>query len=429
MKKSGFSGLRVLVALPMYGGSLPIGRYCVKALLKMGVNVRVYDSPVYYSALSQLKNLDLSPAGINNLEMSFRRVVSQGLLAMAREQGTQIVLALAQAPLDTLVLKKLRDEGIITVMWFVEDYRIFQYWRYLAPCYDAFAIIQKEPFLTELKKIGQAHPLYLPLAALPDFHKPLELSDADKDFYGADISFLGAGYPNRRVAFRSLANEDFKIWGNDWNDEKFLKNHLQKNGARIDEEESVKIYNASKINLNLHSGVQADQLVSNGDFVNPRTFELASIGAFQLVDKRSLMGELFEEDELATFSSIEEMLAKIKYFLANPEAGKAIAEKSRKKVLKEHTYEKRMETLLDFLLGNFPIQQKKSDEDNFLSDLPEEFRKSVHELADSLGLGPNPGFAEIVSLIRRQATPLTKLETAILFLDEWHEEKKFKKPQ
>lgn len=428
-EKTGFSGLRVLVVLPMYGGSLPIGRYCALALRKMGVNVRVYDSTVYYSAFSGLMNLDLSPAGINNLKNSFLRLVSQGILAMAREQGTQIVLALAQAPLDTLVLKKLRSEGIHTAMWFVEDYRVFEYWRYLAPCYDVFAVIQKEPFISELKKIGQTHPLYLPLAALPEFHKPLELSEADKSFYGADIAFLGAGYPNRRAAFRSLAAENFKIWGNDWDGEEFLKNHIQKNGARIDENESVKIYNASKINLNLHSSVQADNLVTNGDFVNPRTFELASIGAFQLVDKRTLMGELFEEDELATFSSMEEMLQKIKYFLANPEAGKKIAAKSREKALKEHTYEHRMKTFLDFMIQNFPALDKHAPDDDFLSHLPAKFREDVRKLAESLGLGPNPGFEAMVSLIRQRKTPLTELETAILFLDEWHKEKNFKKPR
>ena len=65
----------------------------------------------------------------------------------------------------------------------------------------------------------------------------------------------------------------------------------------------MKIYNASKININLHSSLQTTDLVSRGDFVNPRTFELAAAGAFQLVDERSLLGELFGADELATFTS------------------------------------------------------------------------------------------------------------------------------
>lgn len=428
-ERTRFSGLRVLVVLPFYGGSLPIGRYCAKALRKIGANVRVYDSPIYFPAFSHLKDLDLSAAAINNLEKSFLRVVSQGILAMAREQKTQIVLALAQAPLDILALKRLRDEGVATVMWFVEDYQIFQYWRYLAPYYDAFAIIQKEPFISELKKIGQNHSLYLPLAALTDFHKPLELSEADKNFYESDISFLGAGYPNRRKAFRVLAQENFKIWGSDWDGEEFLKSHIQKNGSRINEEESVKIYNASKINLNLHSSPRADALVGNGDFVNPRTFELASIGAFQLVDKRALMDELFEEDELVTFTSISEMLAKIKYYLAHPEERKAIAKKSRSKVLRSHTYEHRMETLLDFILQNFPLLQKEQPTEDFLSALPEKFRKKVKDLCHSLGLAQNPDFEELVTHIRKQKKPLTELETAILFLDEWYKEKNFKKPQ
>lgn len=136
-------------------------------------------------------------------------------------------------------------------MWFVEDYQIFNYWRAYAPLYDVFAVIQKEPFLSKLAALGNVRSLYLPLAALPDFHKPLTLSPAEKREYGADIGFLGAGYPNRRLAFRRLAGRDFKIWGSDWEGESLLAGNIQRQGARISEEESVRIYNATRVNLNL----------------------------------------------------------------------------------------------------------------------------------------------------------------------------------
>ena len=37
--------LRILVVLPLYGGSLPIGRYCARALSSMGHAVRVSVAP------------------------------------------------------------------------------------------------------------------------------------------------------------------------------------------------------------------------------------------------------------------------------------------------------------------------------------------------------------------------------------------------
>ena len=160
-------------------------------------------------------------------------------------------------------------------MWFVEDHEVFDYWKAYAPLYDVFAVIQKEPFLSMLSGIGQGNALYLPLAAQPDFHKPLELTEQEKREYGADIGFLGAGYPNRRLAFRQLVGRDFKIWGSDWDGESLLAPHVQRGSARIDADESVKIYNATRVNLNLHSSLGTAELVSKGDFVNPRTFELA----------------------------------------------------------------------------------------------------------------------------------------------------------
>ena len=351
------TSLRILVILPMYGGSLPIGRYCASALRGLGHTVRLFEAPLLYPAFTGHKGLGLTPAQTVPLENSFLQVVSQAIWAQVQSLEPHFVLALAQAPMSRSLLQRLRRAGVRTAMWFVEDYRIFNYWRTYAPLYDAFAVIQQEPFLSELARIGQAHALYLPLAALPEFHKPLELSLAEQKEYGSDIAFLGAGYPNRRLAFRPLAGRDFKIWGSDWEGESLLAGNIQRRGARISEEESVKVYNAARVNLNLHSSLQGGDLVSHGDFVNPRTFELAAMGAFQLVDQRSLLGELFAPDELATFTSMNEFYAGIDHFLAHPEEREAYARRARERTLREHTYERRMDALLDYLeaeLGPWP---------------------------------------------------------------------------
>ncbi|WP_300124245.1 DUF3880 domain-containing protein, partial [Desulfovibrio sp.] len=242
--------LRILVVLPMYGGSLPIGRYCARALTDLGHTVRVFDAPALHPAFTGLGRLDLTPARKSSLEADFLQVVAKAIWAQVEELEPQFVLALAQAPMGHRLLQKLRRAGVRTAMWFVEDYRIFTYWRAYAPLYDMFAVIQKEPFLAELAAIGQPHALYLPLAALPEFHRPLVLSPAEQREYGSDIAFLGAGYPNRRLAFRPLAGRDFKIWGSDWEGENLLARNIQRGGSRIGEEESVKIYNAAKVNLN-----------------------------------------------------------------------------------------------------------------------------------------------------------------------------------
>lgn len=411
------SPLRILVVLPLYGGSEPIGRYCAEALKKLGHSVRVFDAPALLDGYKGIKKIDVTPNRSERLINSFLRLVSQAAWTQAEEQNSQIVLALAQAPLSRATLAKMRQAGMKTAMWFVEDYRVFDYWRAYAPLYDAFAVIQKEPFLGELRKIGQEHSFYLPLAALPEFHAPLKLSPAEKKEYGADISFLGSGYPNRRVAFRPLAGKNFKIWGTEWDGENVLKDHVQRNGARITAEESVKIYNASKINLNLHSNLDGNLLISRGDFVNPRTFELAAMGAFQLTDKRELMPELFDPDEIATFETIDEFYECIERFLRDPEAREKYARKARERVLRDHTYERRMETFVDYMVKSFAIKSEISGDAIETGD--PEFERDLRDLREKLGLAPNAAFADVVATLRRKSGELTELEAAILFLDEW----------
>ena len=302
--------LRVLVILPLYGGSLPIGHYCVEALRDLGHKAEAFMAPDFYPAFTALKNLQVTADRLSYLENSFLQVVSQAVLAKVEVFEPDLVLCMAQAPLTHQALKRLRKDNVATAMWFVEDHRLFTYWKAFAPYYDYFAVIQKEPLLNDLAELDVAA-LYLPLAALPKLHCPLELSALDLRRYGADISFMGAGYPNRREAFRQLAHLDFKIWGTEWDNEYALAPLVQQGGARISPEEAVKIYNASKINLNLHSSVNPKTLVTGGDFVNPRTFELAACRVFQLVDERTLLPELFAPDELATFSSMEDLKSKI----------------------------------------------------------------------------------------------------------------------
>lgn len=412
--------LRILVVLPMYGGSLPIGEYCASALRDLGHSVRVFEAPLFYSAFTALKELALAPDQTARLENSFLQVVGQAIWAQVEGFEPHLVLAMAQAPMSRLLLQKIRSAKIKTAMWFVEDYAIFQYWQSYAPLYDLFAVIQKEPFFDLLKEVGQEKVIYLPLAALPKVHQPLELTEAEKQEYGASISFFGAGYPNRRLAFHALANRDFKIWGCDWDGEDILAKNIQRGGIRIDAKESIKIANASTINLNLHSSLKSDQLVSHGDFVNPRTFELASMGAFQLIDKRSLLPELFAEDELATFSTLEEMYQKIDYFSTHAEERQQYCAKARARVLKEHTYQQRMQSLLDAFEEYFgPWADTQSVE---MSIVPESLQAELVPLLANLGLGPNANFLDVSDALRRRSGELSEIETALLFLDEWRKQ-------
>ncbi|MGE4299896.1 MAG: glycosyltransferase [Desulfovibrionaceae bacterium] len=417
------STLRVLVVLPMYGGSLPIGRYCAQALREAGHTVEVFEAPAFHSAFMALRDLRVTGDRLEYLDNTFAQFLSQAVLAKAETFEPDLVLALAQAPLSRQALKRLRRDNVATAMWFVEDFRLFTYWRSFAPYYDFFAVIQREPFLSELAAIGVDNALYLPMAALPSFHKPLELSPVDRRKYGADVSFLGAGYANRRVAFRKLLHLDFKLWGNDWDGEHALHKVLQLGGARVSSEDMVKIFNATKINLNLHSSVRADQLVSHGDFVNPRTFELAACGAFQLVDERALLPGLFQPGELATFASMDDLLEKLHHYLNHPDEREALARAARERVLADHTYAARMDALMAFIASRRPgWPVSRAREAALPAGFPEELTHEMHAMLEGLGVPGDAAFSDVVWALRQRQGTLSDLETAILFLDEWRKQ-------
>ncbi|MCJ2163856.1 MULTISPECIES: glycosyltransferase [unclassified Pseudodesulfovibrio] len=412
--------LRILVVLPFYGGSLPIGRYVASALNEDGHLAEVFEAPEFYSAYDSLNNLKVTTDRLEYLRNSYLNVVSQSILAKVETFEPDLVLAMAQAPLNHQALKRLRRDGVATAMWFVEDYNLFTYWKSFAPMYDVFAVIQKGKIFEDLATIGQPNALYLPLAAQPDFHKPMDLTPVEKRKFGSEVSFMGAGYPNRRVAFRELINHDFKIWGNEWDGDHVLQPLVQLKGARVTPEECVKIFNATKINLNLHSSIQTDELVTLSDFVNPRTFELAACGAFQLVDKRTLMKDAFTEEELATFTSMEELVDKIDYFASRPEEREQIAKKSRERVLKEHTYVHRMRSLIAFTrerIESWP--RKRTVSPVFATNFPPELEKDIRNLLGKLSLPNDVSFEDLVWAVRQQQGTLSDLDTAILFLDEW----------
>ncbi|MFO0730010.1 MAG: DUF3880 domain-containing protein [Nitrospiraceae bacterium] len=281
------------------------------------------------------------------LQSRFAEVLSQYTMASLADSPPDLVLSLAQAPLTLPVLQHLRKKKFLTAMWFVENYRHLTYWQQMAAGYEFWFVIQKERCQEALRQAGARQVHYLPMAADPSVHRPLELTEAERQRYGADVAFVGAGYANRRQLLPSLIGHpwSFKIWGNEWDGATDLLPALQLGGARIDTETCMKVFNATRINVNLHSttGLGLDP---QADFVNPRTFELAACGAFQLVDHRSLLDDVFSSEEVSSFREFREVPGMVPKWLLDDAARTAMAARAKARVSAEHTYVHRMSELL-----------------------------------------------------------------------------------
>ena len=415
-------GIKILVVSPLYGGSYPIALYCSSTLKKMGHNVELIDNSRFSDAMFFAKDIAEDKLRYNRMIDMITSFLSEAVIARCETFKPDLVFALAQSPLTVDCLKKLKNNNIPTAYWFVEDFRLMDYWKNIAGFYDYFFVIQKGDFSDELKTAGVKNHHYLPLAASPDVHERVEMPDAERDYYGSDISFAGAGYYNRRHLFRGLLDHDFKIWGTNWDMSSPLARYVQRAGERVDTDEIVKIFNASKININLHSSTYHNGINPFGDFVNPRTFEIASCGAFQLVDNRSALADLFEiGDEIIVFKDLEDLKQKIAYYLDNPAERERTAERAKQRVLREHTYEHRMGEMLEYLADNGFIPALWEQEGEIVERLVEEAGRDtgLGEYLSKLPARKRMTLSDIVREIEESEGDLNIPETLFLTMSEF----------
>lgn len=359
--KSRFYGARGLSVLhpkiavlgPIQGGTLPIMAYAGRALELLKQRSRVWDVSPLNPGPTLIEQFLKDPLRRNNVQGVFIEMISQMLLESADEKPIDILICMAQAPISGRVLTELRKRGVLTVLWFMEDYLRFTYWRQTAQYYDFVFTIQRGECIDAIRQAGAGAVHYLPMACDPGIHHPQALAAEEQARWGSPISFVGAGYHNRQQMFASLANLPFKIWGTEWPECRPFDSMVQEQGRRLSPAEYVKIFNATGVNINLHSSTERNGVDPYGDFLNPRTFELASCGAFQLVDQRSLLTEAFEPGrEVVTFGSTAELKSLIDYYLAHPDERRAIAERGRERALREHTYEHRLREMLSIIYSS-----------------------------------------------------------------------------
>jgi spore maturation protein CgeB len=281
------------------------------------------------------------------------------ILEIAQEEKPDVILYFTHGfHINITQLKMIRQLGIKTAAWFTDDpYYIdysLKYSRY-------FNII----FTTELncvhlyKLMGCAYVFYLPLAADPEIFHPKTVDPK----YQSDILFVGTAFPDRIRLIDSisdyLSTKNLLILGNGWN----ILNSYHLLDGKIHHywaspEETANYYNGAKIVLNIHRSYDDSTINSNSKkvpslSVNPRTFEIAACGAFQLTDIRlDLPNQYSPEYDIATYKSEKDLVQKLDHYLNHPDNRMTIAKRGAQKTLGEHTYLNRINKMVDRLLFN-----------------------------------------------------------------------------
>lgn len=418
----GLAALQPSIAVlgPLQGGTLPMTHYVARSLSELKSRLKVWDVSGFAGGYHHLEDFITDRTRRNSMQSNYVEMLSQMVLESASEKPIDILICMAQAPISGRVLEELRKKGVITVLWFVEDYKRFGYWREMSRYYDFVFTIQKGECLTKIQEAGAGHTHYLPAGCDPMVHAPVSLSAEERARWGSPVSFLGAGYHNRQQVFASLAHLPFKIWGTEWPTCKPFDKMVQEQGRRLSPGEYVKIFGASDINLNLHSSSERDGVDPFGDFVNPRTFELAAAGAFQLVDQRSLLPELFDtKSELVTFATAAEMRDQIAYYLDKPEQRTRFVEAARKRALTDHTYTQRIKEMLKVIYTHKFEQLKNRQESSGWGKLlarAEQHPELKTRCKTAFTRGEEPNLDGLVADIVAGEGKMTATEQKLMFL-------------
>ena len=233
----------------------------------------------------------------------------------------QIFLVLFIDIFDYSIIKNLSlNYSIKTALWlFDDDKRYAQTSKLVRNVTKVITTIKhrhisrkKDGLNSHLSQFGANHYLY------KDFNM-------DKVY---DVVFVGQKFGDREDYINFIKNNGIKVvtFGGGWRSE------------RVTQIQMIEIFNKAKIVLNFSS---SDSNLGGDKYIKGRIFEVMATGAFLLTEDCEELKDYFNIGvELDFFRTKEDMIKKIKFYLANEEKRKIIAYNGKIKVLKDYTYEK-----------------------------------------------------------------------------------------
>jgi spore maturation protein CgeB len=231
-----------------------------------------------------------------------------------------------------------------TLCFFHDDTWRVDFSKFWARHFDFFTT----PDISGVKKysaLGLPNAIHFPFGCNEMLYRNLSL---EKKY---DVSFVGAWHPYREWLVNCLRKNGIKVHavGHRWPD------------GIVEHKEMVEIFNQSHINLNLSNSASWDAryLLSSPrallnrirspksvEQLKARHFEINGCGAFQLsyyvegLERYYAIGE-----EIGIYLDPDDLLNKVKYYLANEALHKSIAEAGYRRTLVNHTFRSRFENV------------------------------------------------------------------------------------
>jgi spore maturation protein CgeB len=301
--------------------------------------------------------------------------MNQRLLEVARSEKPALMFTiLFTDEVEKKTVRAISESGETTTLnWFCDDHwRFDSYSRDWAPCFN-WIVTTAASALQKYHGLGYNNVIKSQWACNHFLYRKLDLP------LEHDVTFVGQPHGTRRAVIESIrqAGIDVRVWGNGWE------------LGRITQEEMLRVFNQSRINLNLSNASVAStgllakakgsisatasralrampggsfarragkSLLSAGsarvgardncadtapmsDQIKGRNFEVPGCGGFLLTGRADNLEEYYRRDEeVACFDSTADLVEQIRFYLANEEQRNAVAVAGYQRTLEEHTY-------------------------------------------------------------------------------------------
>lgn len=300
------------------------------------------------------------------------------LEVVAAEKPDFLFCVLFDEDLSKRVIREIsEDSATVTLNWFCDDHwRFDKYSRYWAPCFN-WVVTTAVSALPKYARLGYCNAIKSQWACNHFLYRKMDLP------LEHDVTFVGQPHGNRREIIQALraAGINAQVWGSGWE------------SGRLSQEEMIRLFNQSRINLNLSNAsipisplqaqaknvarrwlsrslnfvpfgpqlkIMGRQWLSMRKYSAPaaetparprlggrqyfeqikgRNFEIPGCGGFLLTKRAENLEDYYEDGkEVVCFENVNDLIGKVRYYLQHEDERAAIAEAGYGRTLREHTY-------------------------------------------------------------------------------------------
>jgi spore maturation protein CgeB len=271
--------------------------------------------------------------------------MNRRLAEVVRAEKPDLLFCVLFRYLDQDTIRAISTSGdTITLNWFCDDhYRFEDFSRGWAPCFN-WVVTTSQTALPKYKDVGYHNVIKSQWACNHFLYRKTELP------LKYDVTFVGQPLADRRALIESLraAGINAMAWGAGWE------------AGRLSQDEMIRVFNQSRINLNLSSSISADKYYSRRGLqrlrrwvdkhldrtqaeyltaIKGRNFEIPGCGGFMLSGDSENLRDYYEfGKQIAIYSNADDLVKQVRYYLDHEDERAKIAQAGYERTLREHTY-------------------------------------------------------------------------------------------